>query len=69
MTKQTTIVVTGALRVNTWFYGEIKTKLSQTYHQILLNKYFDDNLVFYVPLKLFKSYQDDGRMIMKGSVQ
>ena len=29
----------------------------------------DDNLVLNVAFKIFKSYQDDGRVIMKGSVQ
>ena len=29
----------------------------------------DNNLVYYVSFKAFRSYEDNGRMIMKGSVQ
>ena len=40
--------------------------LIQTY----LVFYLDGDLVFYVPFNIsFKSYRDDGRVIMKSSVQ
>ena len=29
----------------------------------------DDDLVFYAPFNIIKSYKDDGRVIMKGSAQ
>ena len=43
-------------------------KLQTLFHGNMSDRWMDE-LVFYVPSTVFQSFQDDGRVNMKGSVQ